>query len=185
MKAIARGRLRNSLSWKGGAARIADPQLADREWASNTDLSRAPDAVKDKAQSPKPKPPVVDEADPQPHGGWLKRTRATDGAGEELPFIETGDDPTTLAEASAREKHWRAELAALKYKQAAGELVSADEIRGLLVDEFTRIRTQLMGVPSKIKTRLPHLALQDLTVVDELLREVLEELSNPIAEAAA
>lgn len=45
-RAIATERLRESVVWRRGIPKIADPDLADREWTSNTDLSRAPDYVK-------------------------------------------------------------------------------------------------------------------------------------------
>lgn len=45
-KAIRDGRLRWSLTHVAGVPKIADPDLADREWTDNTDLTKAPDAVK-------------------------------------------------------------------------------------------------------------------------------------------
>jgi hypothetical protein len=49
LKAIDRGRLRLSIVIEGGKAKIADVALADREWAENTDLSRASGEIKERA----------------------------------------------------------------------------------------------------------------------------------------
>ena len=45
-KAVRDGRLRLSLTEVAGVPKIADPDLADREWRDNTDLTKAPGAVK-------------------------------------------------------------------------------------------------------------------------------------------
>lgn len=46
-RAIAGRRLVDCLVVVGGVKRIADPEAADREWAANTDLSKAPGWVKE------------------------------------------------------------------------------------------------------------------------------------------
>jgi len=155
--------------WRHGSAKIADPDLADREWAANTDLSRASDAVKARAAS---EPTTLLE--PQAHGGALKRTIA--------PAVD-GATADSIAASSAQEKHWRAKLTELKYKQASGELVNAQEVQTQLVDVFTTCRTKLLGIPSKAKLALPHLTHADIVTLDTLVRESLEELVPP-ADAA-
>jgi hypothetical protein len=87
-------------------------------------------------------------------------------------------DATNLATASAREKHWRAELAELNYKQRAGELVNAAEMTAAMADAFSTVRTKLLGLPSKAKQQLPHLTLAELATLDEIVREALEGLSQ-------
>lgn len=47
--AISSGRLKNSVVFVGGAPKIADRAAADAEWVANTDLSKAPDTVKARA----------------------------------------------------------------------------------------------------------------------------------------
>ena len=39
-------------------------------------------------------------------------------------------------------------------------------------------RMKLLGVPSRARSRLPHLTLDDVAVIEELQREALEELSE-------
>jgi phage terminase Nu1 subunit (DNA packaging protein) len=93
-----------------------------------------------------------------------------------------GEEPNEgeYAGAAAREKHWRAELAELQYKQRAGELVNAAEMAAAMTDAYTTVRTKLLGLPSKAKQRLPHLQLADLATLEEIVREALEELATGV-----
>ena len=146
-RAIAAGRIRDSVVVVGGVRQIADPEAADREWLSNTDLSKAP--------------------------GWVK----------ELGDIGDDDldegDGASLSAASAREKHWKAELAELTFKQKSGELVNAAEMRAVIADKFSTIRTKLLGVPNKVKQQHQDLPLPVLAAIDEAIRHALEELTMP------
>jgi hypothetical protein len=160
-RAIKGGRLVKSVTYVDGVPKIADPALADQEWEDNTDRSRAPDAVKAKAAARAAGTPPSDEA------------AAADSAA------------SGLAGASAREKHWRALTAELKYRQAAGELVSAAEVQAELTNVFTTCRTKLLGLPSKLKQRFPELSVEVLAGVDDVVREALEELAPPAQGAAA
>lgn len=165
-------RLIRSVRWDGKKQiAIVDVALADREWAANTDLSRAPDAVKVKAAADA----IAVRLEPQAHGGALKRSVA-------LPPPDDQGEAAALAKASAREKHFRAKLAELKYRERAGELVEAAGIQAQLVDTITTCRTKLLGLPSKAKQRLPHLTLEDLATIEAIVREALEELV-PLKEA--
>jgi hypothetical protein len=185
-RAVRTGRLRASVVQTDDGPKIVDVELADREWAANTDLSRAPDAVKASgvASSSSAELPVdiTDAADtatptflePQAHGGALKRTVA----------VPPDFNPTeaSIAQASAREKHWRAKKAELDYRRAAGELVEAAEIAASVAEAFTTVRTKVLGLPAKAKQQLPHLSHQDLAALDAMVRETLEGLA---AEGAA
>lgn len=145
-RAISGDRLRDAVVVVGGVKKIADPEAADREWAANTDLSKAP--------------------------AWLKELGENDGS-------DDGDEGASpLTTASAREKHWKAELAELTYKQRAGELVDADEMAAAMATDYSAVRTKLLGLPSKAKQRLPHLTLADLATIDEIVREALEGLAR-------
>lgn len=141
-----------------GLKRIPDPEAADREWAANTDHSRAPGYVKDLAG------PQGDDEDDD---------------------LDSEGPAGSLATAAARQKHWQAELAELNYKQRAGELVNAADMAAEMADAFSTVRTKLLGLPSKAKQLLPHLTLADLATLDGIVRESLEELATDEAEVAA
>lgn len=89
-----------------------------------------------------------------------------------------------LSDAVARDKHFRAKLAELKYQQASGELVNAQEMLAAWIDHITIARTKVLGIPSKFKQRRPHQTLEDLADLDALLREALEDLAGPPTDAA-
>ena len=153
LRAIKRGRLKASLVVDAkGKAQIADVALADVEWAENTDLSKAPGYVKER-----------------------EGKRAGKGA-RSVRRVAPG--VSSLAEASAREKDWRARLAELDFQTKSGELVNAHEVKARMVDIFTRCKTKLLGVPSKAKHAMPHLTHADVLVLDRLVREALEDLAT-------
>lgn len=161
LRAIRKGRLKASLVHDAkGHAKIADPALADAEWAANTDLSRAPGYVRERAD----------------------RRVAAHAPAEPASVDLT--EPLSLTEASAREKAWKAKLAELDYRKKNGELVEVADIEARdrrlearHVEVYQQCRTKVLAVPSKAKAALPHLSASDVRVIDALLREALEALA--------
>lgn len=159
--AIKNGRLVKSVVRDAvGNPKIADPDLADQEWAANTDATyRARAAGGDPRE-------LVDPVLGQPVAPLAPPTDAP-GDGE----------PIDLASASARAKHWDAELKELKFKEAARELIPARDVEARLVDVFSSCKVKLLEIPSRAKQALPHLSVTDLQVLEDLLRESLEGLT--------
>lgn len=160
LRAIARGRLKDSLVYVDGTAQVADPDLADREWSNNTDLTKAPAYVKERADRV---PPTGTPGTPR------------DDAGDEPPTLFPG---MSLADASKADKYWAAKLKELEYRQAAGELVERQGLSDYLTDLFTFCKTKLLGVPGKVKSRHPAMPLAHVAAVDAEIREALEELAD-------
>lgn len=165
LRAVRSKRLEKSLVWVAGArggqvAQIADPELADQELDRNTDRTKAPTYVKarEAARTLTVTPPVTPD---------VTRVAAAPAAGG-----------TSLAEAAASEKLWKSRLAELDYRQKASELVEAKDIVKRFGDIHARIRTKLLAVPSKAKSTDPTLTLQQVALVDRLLREALEDIAN-------
>lgn len=171
-KAVAAGRLRASVTRdEHGQPKIADVALADQEWDAGTDHSKAPGYVKERAAAraagaPPAAPPAAERTEPPPEEAGLQL-----GA--------------SLAVASAAEKVWRAKLAELDYRERTGELVDAEEMTAKIADVFTRVRTRLLAIPTRAKQQLPHLTVQDVALVDGLVREALEELALEVASEGA
>lgn len=171
-KAVKTGRLKKSVTHDPrGQPKIADPELADREWDASTDYSKAPGYVKERASAraaaaapPARRENVPTKAPPPP---------PPDPDGDQIN--EPAD--LSLAEESAREKFWKAHLAELEYRRRAGEVLDASVVKGRMVDAFARCRTKLLGVPSRMRQQIPHLTAQDVVVVESLVREALEELA--------
>lgn len=47
-----------------------------------------------------------------------------------------------------------------------------------MIAKFVVVRTKLLGVPSRLRQRCPHLSRDDTNAVDDLIREALEELAT-------
>lgn len=144
---------------------ITDLALADREWAESTDLTKAPMSVI--VHTEQLGPPA---AAPAPAGADLPEPAAA--------VVEADSERLSLSTATAREKHWKAKTAELDYKKQIGELVDAKEVEARIVDEYSRVRTKMLGVARKAKAQLPHLTREDVTTIDNLIREVLEDLAR-------
>ena len=98
------------------------------------------------------------------------RGTASGRGGEEQVLTLTGE--------RARLARAQAEAAELKNAQTRGELVKADQVvtewRGILTD----LRAELLALPSRIGTRLPHMTPTDISIIDRELRDILDALSK-------
>jgi len=81
-------------------------------------------------------------------------------------------------ESRARTEHLKAELLELERQQKEGLLVKAEEIEHEWVEIITRARTKLLGIPTKAKQRIPDLDTDAIGVLDDIVREALEDLSE-------
>lgn len=158
-KAVAEGRLRASVVTVNGQPKIADADAADREWSANTRARIEPQ------QNSRQK----SRAEPSP------RRRKKDLAADDVPQYETS---RALREAAAaRRESALADLAEIEVSEKLDEIVPVEEARAYMADKFTVVKTRILGVPTLVAQRLPHLAAEVAPVLEELLREVLEELA--------
>ncbi len=152
--AIKSGRLKACVvqdQW--GNPKIGDPDLADREWDANTDLTKAPAYVKEREAA---------------------RQAATPGQ----VAAAAPDAEISLSNAAARVKFWDAELKELKFKEAAGELTPTADVEAQVVEVFSEVKTKILGVPNQLRERDPTLTPAQLELVSSLLREALEALAS-------
>lgn len=160
-KMVKRGVLVRSITRDArGAPKIADLELARRELAAGTDRSKAPGYVKARASAAGAPPPAPPGAPP-------------DGLEEPLDL--------NLGAETARKMYWQARESELKVRTRAGELVEAKKVTDQVFGVFNRLRTRLLGLPTRAKQQLPHLSPQDVAMVDSLVREALEELSLEVS----
>lgn len=89
-----------------------------------------------------------------------------------------------LALAKARHEGARAAVAELQLRRLQGELVPLAEIRAEVTQRYTIVRTRLLGVAARVKQRAPHLAAADVALIDDLVREALEEIADGAAASA-
>lgn len=170
LRAIRRGRLVKSLVWVAGVAQIADPDLADQEWAANTDHSRAPGAVKEGAA----------------RAGAVNRAVTQGHVTQETP--KDAEPPAgSLAASSRDEKFWKARQAELDYRREAGELVDVKAVAKEAFERSRIIRDALLNVPSRIAAELAaetdpgrmHMKL------DAAIREALNAAADGLERMAA
>ena len=161
-KAVAAGRLTASVVRDArGAPKIADPELADREWEANTRQRIERTASAPTARVLRLVPPVAPSTVAEPLVARAPRGSAA---------------TTDYNESRARREAALAGIAELELTKRRGDLVQVNEARADVVARFTLVRTRLLGVPSRVAQRLPHLAGEVVPVLDALLREALEEL---------
>jgi hypothetical protein len=165
-KAIMSGRLRESVVMVGGQPKIRDVDLADREWGANTR-------------------PRVDLPPPREPGAPIE-TGAADG-GELGPVPDYNEWRARREQQAARREAALADLAEIERDEKLETLVDAEEAKRDVIELFTIVKTKVLGVPSRVGQRLPHLAAEIVPVIDALLRETLEELATepPDDEAEA
>lgn len=184
-KAVASGRLAASVVRdERGAPKIGDVELADREWTSNTrpriDHPPAAPSIPASLRAAPADPP----ADPAP-----RAERPDVQASRRVPPVPaprlTNDIAPDYHEsrayreaAAARREAALADMAELDRDERKGELVSVEEARDDVINRFAIVRTKLLGVPSRVAQRMPHLAAEVVPVLDDLIREALEEIAT-------
>lgn len=82
----------------------------------------------------------------------------------------------------ARTEHLKAELLELDRQQKEKILVKAEEIETKWVEIVTLARTKLLGIPTKAKQRIPDLDTDAIGILDDIVRETLEDLSTTAAD---
>lgn len=158
-RAISSGRLSDSVC----DGRIIDPDLADREWDSKTDLTRAPIARKEQVfERARRAAPVLDVVEVL-------------GPEDDAPPATEG---MSMAEASRVEKVWKAKREEARYKREVGELVPAKDVEREWADVLTKVRTKVLGIPSRAKAALPALGVPEIALLEDLVRECLEDLAG-------
>lgn len=81
-------------------------------------------------------------------------------------------------ESRARTEHLKAELLELDRQQKEGQLVRVEDVEREWLEIITMARTKLLGIPTKAKQRLPDLDTDAIGVLDDIVREALEDLAG-------
>lgn len=106
------------------------------------------------------------------------QAKAPPAAGSATLPLEPSDEPTSFNAAQTAERNWKAKLLEIEYRTRVSELVDAKEVEARIVDDYTRVKTKLLGVPRRVKAALPHLSTTDILTLDALIRESLEDLAS-------
>ena len=119
-----------------------------------------------------PKPPGEGRAK-KPLRSKEERMKSND----EPKISKTSEAIPDYDESRARTEHLKAELLELERQQKEGLLVKAEDVEHEWVEIITRARTKLLGIPTKAKQRIPDLDTDAIGVLDDIVREALEDLA--------
>lgn len=169
--AITDGRIKNGARKNPKGKYEVNPEVADIEWRTNTDPSMRRN-VKDLNQKYFDDVPVPHIATPV----------------EKIPEIspppyfrtEEPQSPqlTALKESRAKLELYKALLAEQEFKKNAENLINAEEVKAVWFKIITEAKTKIMSLPSKAKANIPHLTLNEVATLDNLVRECLEDLAE-------
>lgn len=91
---------------------------------------------------------------------------------------EQGNAMESYMVAKTRRELANAELAEMKAKQLRNELIPIEEFKSRMEKMIVASKSKILGLPSLLKTQMPHLTNQDLKHIDKVLRDSLLELSE-------
>jgi hypothetical protein len=83
-------------------------------------------------------------------------------------------------ESRARHEFEKANLAELERKKREGELIDRETVGRSLARLMGILRGGLLGLPSTLRDRIPHLTPEDIDTAEQLIRQQLEELAAGI-----
>ena len=94
------------------------------------------------------------------------------------PPAGAGDDsdPPDYNLSRARSEYERANLLELERRQKEALLVPLEQVTKAWANSVSIARTKLLGVPTRLRQRIPHLTLEEIAMADELIRESLQEV---------
>jgi hypothetical protein len=179
---------------------ILDPELADREWEANTrrraERPAVVESIAGRIEPAQGRPCGAEGATPSPAttrngaaapaitlSGCPPEIRHTHeervGAQPAVPDFNVSRD--LRAAADARKAVAAAGIAEIELEAKRGSVVPVAEVRAEVIERYSLVKTRLLAVPSAVGQRMPDIAVRVVAVVDELVREALEELAAEVA----
>ena len=98
--------------------------------------------------------------------------------------VAEGKDAPSFNQSRAKREQMMARLAEIDVAEREKELVKSDEVKENWIQIVTLARTKVLGIPSKAKQRIPDLDTNAMTLLEEIVRETLEDLASENAQAA-
>jgi hypothetical protein len=117
--------------------------------------------TREQKNSPKPLRPAAERVKPT-------STRTVRAAESDVPDYN---------EERARHEREKRMLAELARQEKERELLRRDDVIQAWAAAVAMTRTKLLGVPSVVRARIPHLEIDEVEVITQLIREALEELA--------
>lgn len=151
-----------------GTPRIAREGL-EEVWASIT---------RTRIDSPRPRRASAEPAEPlRPLDERLRQAVVIDQAPHSVPRNGDADIPD-YNESRARSEFEKANLLELERRQKEGLLVPRKEVETTWATVITMAKTKILGVPSRVKQRIPHLSLEEVDIISAIIREALQEIAD-------
>lgn len=153
IKAIQAGRLSAPAAVRVGRGWEIDPELADRQWAETTSTATIGSGHH------RGKEPAVDVS-----------TRA--------PAVKVPKNvpPRPVSEAILAAVKAKRETILLHREEE--KLLPREQVEKAWAEAVTIARTKLLAVPTRARQQIPHLSLEEVAILDGLIRETLEGLSG-------
>jgi hypothetical protein len=181
-KAVKAGRLSRSVVLVDGEPKIADPELADREWLARSApriVARGEgDQPVTAARTPPPSQPIA-----PPGGRGRAQAPAAAAPGNDHDDDQDGGESyqaarTRKERAAADRETALAGTAKIELAQLRGQVGRVADFKAKLVNAFTTCRTKLAALPARARSRDPSLTLAQVELLESLVREVLAELAG-------
>ena len=96
----------------------------------------------------------------------------------------SGEDVPSFNESRAKREAMMARLAEIDVEEREKLLVPSEEVKNAWIQLVTIAKTKVLGIPTKAKQRIPDLDKGAMTLLDEIVRETLEDLAVENVDAA-
>lgn len=103
------------------------------------------------------------------------------GPGED-PFVLPEDGLESEESAKARKERALADINEMRAAREAGELVPIDEVEAIVIEENARVRTRLLGIPTKVRPQAIVLLGNDRAAAEKIVSQVEQEILAALAE---
>lgn len=171
--AIRSGRLSKSIAHDAkGRPKIADADLADKEWAANTDQSAPRNRITGDPKRRKATASAPYEPKSAPAAAAPVVPAADAGGGD-------GSGGPSYAKSRAVREHYQARLAKLEFDEKAGKLVPVDSVRVAIFNTARASRDMLMAIPDRVTP-----LVVGLTDAHEIHRILTDEVRRVCVEVS-
>lgn len=157
---IKKGVLSRAISTDARGTKRIDPVVADVEWERNTDKRFD---YTDRAKALKELSPPAAAAGDAP----LKPP----------PLLEKITRNSNLNDIRQAQAWYAAETQRLDFEKLTGLLVETEQVQKEWMKLISEVKTKLLAVPVKAKGYIPELTNADVSRIETLIREALEEVA--------
>ena len=94
------------------------------------------------------------------------------------------EEPPSFNESRAKREAMMARLAEIEVEEKEKVLVPSEEVKTAWIQLITIAKNKVLGIPSKAKQRIPDLDQSAMNLLDEIVRETLEDLASENVQMA-